>query len=132
MYPLKTSPTTSLTDSCAPNPSFPRSLDGRPSCARDADSSTSSPPFVVVVVARAPPSSLDMTTTSRTFAIEPSPRSPRSRSQRARFYVGSLGRWRHRRPSVRRSAHDAAVRCETVAIDDDDDEDDRSYGLVHV
>ena len=34
-------------------------------------------------------------------------------------------------PSVR-SAHDAAVRCETVAIDDDDDEDDRSYGLVHV
>ena len=60
MYPLKTSPTTSLTDSCAPNPSFPRSLDGRPSCARDADSSTSSPPFVVVVVvARAPPSSLD-------------------------------------------------------------------------
>ena len=30
------------------------------------------------------------------------------------------------------SAHDAAVRCETVAIDDDDDEDDRSYGLVHV
>jgi hypothetical protein len=131
VYPLKTSPTTSLTDSCAPNPSFPRSLDGRPSCARDADSSTS--PFVVVVVARAPPSSLDMTTTSRTFAIEPSPRSPRSRSQRARFYVGSLGRWRHRRPSVRRSAHDAAVRCETVAIDDDDDdEDDRSYGLVHV
>jgi hypothetical protein len=131
VYPLKTSPTTSLTDSCAPNPSFPRSLDGRPSCARDADSSTSSPPFVVVVVvARAPPSSLDMTTTSRTFAIEPSPRSPRSRSQRARFYVGSLGRWRHR--SVHRSAHDAAVRCETVAIDDDDDEDDRSYGLVHV
>ena len=103
MYPLKTSPTTSLTDSCAPNPSFPRSLDGRPSCARDADSSTSSPPFVVVVVARAPPSSLDMTTTSRTFAIEPSPRSPRSRSQRAHFYVGSLGRWRHRRgvhPSI--------------------------------
>jgi hypothetical protein len=133
VYPLKTSPTTSLTDSCAPNPSFPRSLDGRPSCARDADSSTSSPPFVVVVVvARAPPSSLDMTTTSRTFAIEPSPRSPRARSQRARFYVGSLGRWRHRRPSVHRSAHDAAVRCETVAIDDDDDEDDRSYGLVHV
>ena len=35
-------------------------------------------------------------------------------------------------PSVHRSAHDAAVRCETVAIDDDDDEDDRSYGLVHV